>query len=151
MCKKKIAIALVALSAASVGVLAWQNAQVPELGAEQGRLKPLGLRPNDISSQTDIPEKYVEPLKFKSSAEATIQAIKEAAHNYGGEELKEETDNYLYFVFTTPHLHFHDDVEFLLDKKKKIVDVRSASRAGYSDAGLNRRRYEKIAEYYRQE
>ncbi len=39
---------------------------------------------------------------------------------------------------------FVDDVEFLLDDSKKVIHVRSASRLGKSDLGINRKRIETI-------
>jgi uncharacterized protein (DUF1499 family) len=54
------------------------------------------------------------------------------------------TDNYLYAEFTTPIMRFVDDVEFLLDKDAKVIHVRSASRLGESDLGVNRKRIETL-------
>jgi uncharacterized protein (DUF1499 family) len=46
-------------------------------------------------------------------------------------------------------MRYRDDVEFWLDTESQQVHYRSSSRAGYSDMGLNRKRYNKIAELYR--
>jgi uncharacterized protein (DUF1499 family) len=51
---------------------------------------------------------------------------------------------YLHFEFTSLLLRFVDDVEFLFDDDTKTVHFRSASRIGYSDLGVNRRRMEEI-------
>ena len=37
-----------------------------------------------------------------------------------------------------------DDVEFSLDAGAGLINVRSASRVGYSDFGVNRKRVERI-------
>ena len=55
-----------------------------------------------------------------------------------------ETDNYLYTEFTSKLMGFVDDVEFLLDDNSKVIQVRSASRLGESDLGVNRQRIETI-------
>jgi uncharacterized protein (DUF1499 family) len=39
---------------------------------------------------------------------------------------------------------FVDDVEFLIDDSAKLINVRSASRLGQSDLGVNRKRIETI-------
>lgn len=39
---------------------------------------------------------------------------------------------------------FADDVEFFLDEGTSTIHMRSASRVGYSDFGVNRRRVEEI-------
>jgi len=46
--------------------------------------------------------------------------------------------------FRSNVFRFVDDVEFLFDREKKLIHVRSASRVGYSDLGVNRKRVEKI-------
>jgi uncharacterized protein (DUF1499 family) len=55
-----------------------------------------------------------------------------------------ETENYLYAEFTTKLMGFVDDVEFLMDDTAKVIHVRSASRLGKSDLGVNRQRIETI-------
>ena len=54
----------------------------------------------------------------------------------------EVTDRYLHAEFTTPVFRFVDDVEFLL--AADAIHVRSASRLGWSDFGVNRRRVERL-------
>ena len=56
----------------------------------------------------------------------------------------EETDNYLYAEFKSKLMGFVDDVEFYRDTEANVVHVRSASRLGQSDAGVNRKRVEEI-------
>jgi len=43
---------------------------------------------------------------------------------------------------------FVDDVEFYLDETARVVHFRSASRMGYYDFGMNRRRMKEISEQY---
>jgi uncharacterized protein (DUF1499 family) len=61
-----------------------------------------------------------------------------------GAKLVTFTDDYAYFTFTTKLLGFVDDVEFHNRPDDKLIAVRSASRVGKSDLGLNRRRVEEI-------
>jgi uncharacterized protein (DUF1499 family) len=58
--------------------------------------------------------------------------------------LVEEEDAYLRYECTSLLLRFVDDVEFLFDDEAKIIHFRSASRTGYGDFGVNRRRMEDI-------
>ena len=62
-------------------------------------------------------------------------------------EIVWESGNSLYAVFRTP-LGFTDDVQFLADEKAGVIHVRSASRVGYWDLGLNRKRIENIRREY---
>jgi uncharacterized protein (DUF1499 family) len=55
-----------------------------------------------------------------------------------------ESNGYLYAEFTSTIFRFVDDVEFLIDVKAQVIHVRSASRLGTSDLGVNRTRVEKI-------
>jgi uncharacterized protein (DUF1499 family) len=125
-----------------------QNNQVPKLGVENGALAPISKKPNNVSSQAKVDDKKVATLAFKETPEATMTAIKKAVETYGGATVKEESDSYLYVVFTTSLMKYNDDVEFWLDTENKQVHFRSSSRAGYSDMGLNRKRYDDLAELY---
>ena len=53
-----------------------------------------------------------------------------------GGHLHAETRSFLF--------RFIDDVEFMLDADNQVIHVRSASRTGYSDFGVNRRRVERL-------
>lgn len=144
-------IILAVLIALAFAAIYWQNSQVPTLGVSNGQLTPISSKPNNVSTQSDVAEKKVAPLPFKDTPENTKFAIKRAVEAYGGATIKEETDTYLYVVFTTSLMKYHDDAEFWLDTDNKVVHFRSASRAGKSDLGLNRTRYEALTELYQQQ
>jgi uncharacterized protein (DUF1499 family) len=144
----KILLAILMLIAVAFSAIYFQNSRAPELGVVSGKLMELGSRPNSVASQTADEQKRVLPLAMKESAEATHKAIKAAIKQYGGAEIITETSDYIYAVFTTPLMKYHDDVEFYIDSIAQQVHFRSASRAGYSDRGLNRQRYEALAKSY---
>jgi uncharacterized protein (DUF1499 family) len=56
----------------------------------------------------------------------------------------EVTDHYVHAKFTSRFFRFVDDVEFCIDDDLRIIHVRSSSRVGYFDFGVNRRRIERI-------
>lgn len=58
--------------------------------------------------------------------------------------LIEEDDSYLHLEVTSRLLRFVDDVEFVFEEEGKTIHFRSASRVGYGDLGVNRRRMEEI-------
>ena len=145
-----VLLVLLALVALNILTIIMQNNKVPELGHDNGKLKALSKKPNAVSTQADDEERRVRPWPFKADQAATRAAILEAVKAYGGAEVITEQDDYIYVVFTTAKMHFHDDVEFYLDSEAQQVHFRSASRAGYSDMGLNRQRYEKLTELYTQ-
>ncbi len=58
--------------------------------------------------------------------------------------ITEESNGYIHAEFTSVIWRFVDDVEFFFDDAAKVVHVRSASRFGRFDFGVNRRRIETI-------
>jgi uncharacterized protein (DUF1499 family) len=142
-----IVAVLIALAFIAIYV---QNSRAPSLGHNQGSLKPLSGKPNAVSTQAEDVGLRVAPWSFKADQQATMAAIIEAVKGYGGAGIIKQEADYLYVVFTTDLMKFHDDAEFYLDTDTKEVHFRSASRAGYSDQGLNRRRYERLTTLYQQ-
>jgi len=140
-------ICLVILMAA-YSLLYYQNSRIPELGHTDGHLTALPPSPNAVSSQTENPSKQVEPLPFKNNLAETLQALLKAINHYGGVEIVLLQQDYIRVVFITPLMGFRDDAEFYLDREKRLVHFRSASRSGYSDMGLNQERYQQLATYY---
>jgi|SRR5689334_16357120 len=110
------------------------------LGARDGRLAPCKRTPNCVSSQADPADRqhYIAPLAFAGSINELRRAI-EALPRVT--VIRSEAD-YLYAEFRTPLMRYVDDVEFV--KVGSVVHVRSASRLGRSDLGLNRKRVEQI-------
>ena len=149
----KIALIVIgALALAAACLIFVQNNRVPELGVTAGLFKPLSSKPNGVSSQATEPTKKVMPLPYKSDAQTTMAALHKAIDLYtddnGSAEIISQQEHYLYVVFTTPLMHYHDDVEFYLDDLSRVVHFRSASRAGFSDMGLNAKRYQQLAALY---
>jgi len=125
-----------------------QNIKVPQLGHENGVLTALPKTPNAISSQIPNSIALAMPLAFKGNIIESREKLKVAVYNLGYVELMKEEENYLYFVFTSKGLKFKDDVEFYLDETEEVIHVRSSSRAGSSDLGMNYKRYKLITEKY---
>lgn len=133
----------------AVGTLVVKN-QKPqiELGVDHNKLREIPNTPNAVSTETIQADKLINALPFKQTLGASKAAMKAALAAYGGIEIKAETGNYIYAVATTATLKFHDDIEIYFDEDNNRIQYRSASRAGYSDGGLNRERYDRIAAAY---
>jgi uncharacterized protein (DUF1499 family) len=126
-----------------------KNNSMPEnLGINNGKLAKLSNKPNAVSSQTEEKDKRVEALKFKGNLENSKNEIYKAIETYGNVKTVKNDENYLYVIFTTGKMKYHDDVEFYFDEGEKLIHFRSSSRVGYSDLGLNRERYNKLKEFY---
>lgn len=118
------------------------------LGAQGGHLQPCPERPNCVSSQSPDPEHFVEPIVFEGSARQAMQALKQAIDDSPRAEVIRADDNYLYAEFTSKLMGFVDDVEFYFDNRTKLIEVRSASRLGESDLGVNRKRVEALRQRF---
>ena len=109
------------------------------LGVKDGKLAACPGSPNCVNSQSDDAQSKIDPLPAVSIAE-----IKKVVESMERTTVIEATDNYLYAEFKSKLMGYVDDVEFYLDSEANVVHVRSASRLGKSDLGVNRKRVEEI-------
>ena len=114
------------------------------LGPSEGRLSPCGKSPNCVSSQTADPQHAVAPLEFTGDPARAFEQLESIVARLPRTQIVAQTGDYLHAECTTRVFRFVDDLEFLLDGPAGLIHVRSASRAGYSDLGVNRRRVETI-------
>jgi len=108
-----------------------------------GKLRPCPGTPNCVCSESDRPGERVEPLVFGTSPEVAWEALKKVVEELGG-QLREISGDYIWSTFLIPLFGFTDDVEFRLDAAAKVIHIRSSSRQGYSDLGVNRARVEQL-------
>jgi len=114
------------------------------VGMQNSRLKPCPDSPNCVSSLETSPSHSVKPLIYKGAkadARKKLLSILQAAKRV---KIIVSDENYIHAEFTSLIFRFVDDVEFYLDEKEPVIHVRSASRVGYSDLGVNRKRVEEI-------
>jgi uncharacterized protein (DUF1499 family) len=91
----------------------------------------------------------VAVLELVIPAEAAWRMISETVKTLPRTEIKEAGDRYLRAECTSLVFRFVDDLELELRPGDEIIAVRSASRKGYSDFGVNRRRVEDLRESLR--
>jgi len=115
----------------------------PRVGLVDGRLSPCPSTPNCVSSETGPGPAFVAPFEFRGTAESAWHNVKRAVQEAGG-TIQKEQPGYLWASFTTRWLHFVDDVEFRLDRDHHVIHMRSASRIGRSDFGVNKKRVERL-------
>ena len=116
----------------------------PDLGVRDGKLLPCPASPNCVSSQSGDEGHAVDPLRYTSSGAAAMARLKDIISRMKRAKIVTESPGYLHVEFTSFLFRFVDDVEFYADDAAKIIHVRSASRLGYSDLGVNRRRVESL-------
>ena len=125
-------------------VFSWKRPD--NLGVKDGRLAPPKRTPNCVSSQADPgdAEHYIAPIAFKGDTAAAMAAVRKAVEGMTGSTIIRADGGYLYAEYRTKLMRFVDDVEFLHDPKAGVIHVRSASRLGRRDFGVNRARVEAL-------
>ncbi|MBN3944447.1 MAG: DUF1499 domain-containing protein [Nostoc sp.] len=114
------------------------------LGISNGKLASCPNSPNCVSSQSTDASHQIAPLTFTSTSEEAITNLKQIIESLPRTKIITESQDYLYAEFKSALLGFVDDVEFYLDRNANVIHVRSASRLGQSDLGVNRQRIETI-------
>lgn len=112
------------------------------LGVDRGRLAPCPSSPNCVSSQADSGDQQIAPLALQGNPSQTRARLIDILSDEPRVRLVAQDAHYLRAEFSSQVLRFIDDVEFLIGEER--VDVRSASRLGYSDFGVNRKRIERL-------
>jgi len=120
------------------------------IGVRESKLTPCPDSPNCVSSQGSDNACTVAPLTYDSEAGKVIADLKVVVGSMKGVTIVSESAAYLHVEFQSDFFRFIDDVEFVVDDAAKVVHVRSASRVGYYDLGVNRRRVEKIRQAWNQ-
>ncbi len=108
------------------------------------QLAPCPDKPNCVSTEAQNERHAIGPLRYHKTRAEAKEALKQLVHVLPRATLIEEDETYLHYEFTSFLFRFVDDVEFLFDEGTKTIHFRSASRTGYGDFGVNRKRMEHI-------
>jgi uncharacterized protein (DUF1499 family) len=147
-----ISVLLLVLATVAAGQAGLLRGKMPaDLGVHEGRLKGLSATPNSVSSQAGLYPDHAQrsyaliaPLALRGDGPATLARLKAVLQGIDGCRLITEQPDYLYAQCSTRWLKFTDDVEFWFDPAAQVVQVRSASRLGRKDMGVNRARVESV-------
>ncbi len=144
-----VALLILALGVGQLGLL---RGKAPTyLGLKDGKLAAPSRNPNSVSSQATLwpnhPQSrnaHIAPLPLVGDGTATMARIQAIVLALPGTAVVKAEEGYLYATFSSRLMKFSDDVEFWLDAPHGVVQVRSASRLGRNDLGVNRARIEAI-------
>ncbi|UZQ54242.1 DUF1499 domain-containing protein [Trichothermofontia sichuanensis B231] len=131
-------------------ILSFPGTPPTNLGVKAGKLAPCPRSPNCVSSQSQDPSHHIEPLTYTGDGKMAFSQLQQLVAQQQRTRIVDATDTYLYAEFATPIIGFVDDVEFWLDEANGLIQVRSASRLGQSDLGVNRKRIETIRQQWQQ-
>jgi uncharacterized protein (DUF1499 family) len=112
-------------------------------GSPSDRLAPCPSSPNCVSTQAKGGYHAIPPIPYSGSREVVLDYLKAVLQKMKRSRIITVTPDYLHAEFRT-FLGFVDDVEFYIDEEQHLIHMRSASRVGYWDLGVNRRRLEAI-------
>ncbi len=115
------------------------------IGLENNKFSPCPNSPNCVSSFDTDEIHSIMPIFYMNSSEKAKAKLKDILKSETRCEIVTETDNYIHSVFTSFLFRFKDDVEFFFPNDTNIIHVKSASRVGYGDLGVNRKRIDEIS------
>jgi uncharacterized protein (DUF1499 family) len=132
------------LSGHSMGL--FSGSRPKDLGFTDGQFKACSWKPNCVSSTADKADAthYIAPLKFSEDVGADWRKVREHIANIRNAKVVLERPGYIHVEFKSEAMGFVDDVEIAIDHKHAVIQVRSASRLGIRDFGVNRKRIEAI-------
>lgn len=110
-----------------------------------GKLAACPNSPNCVVSRPDADSEHaIAPITYSGDKAAAMEKLRSIVAGEPRTNIIEQSDDYLYAEFESRLMGFVDDVEFYLDPNESVIQVRSASRLGQSDLGVNRKRIESI-------
>ena len=112
-------------------------------GAADADLPSCPPSPNCVSSLDPDPARRVGPIPFRGTAAEAREDLEKVLRSLPRATIRSSSGIVVQAEFRT-RLGFVDDVEFRIDEAAGVIHVRSASRKGYWDFGVNRRRVEAI-------
>lgn len=127
-----------------VPLLSCAGRRPSNLGVADGKLAPCPSTPNCVCSDAGDEAHAIAPLELAGSSAEAWQRAREAVSGLPRTRIASDRDGYLHAECRSALFGFVDDLELHLRREEGIIAVRSASRVGYSDLGVNRRRVEKL-------
>jgi uncharacterized protein (DUF1499 family) len=118
------------------------------IGVKDGHLMPCPGSPNCVSSYETDQSHYTEPLTYTGSRENARNVVLSILDALPDANVVQSQNDYIHAEFRSKIFRFVDDVEFQFVESSPIIQVRSASRVGYSDLGVNRKRMDKIRKLF---
>ena len=131
-------------AASLAALLACGGTRPVALGIQHDRLAPCPTSPNCVSSDALDPGHRVRPFELRVPPEQGWRAARDAVAALPRTRIVAVDDTYLHAESTSAIFGFVDDLELHLRPERKLIAVRSGSRSGYSDLGVNRRRVEAL-------
>lgn len=137
-----LCLLLIALLVGGLFALSLSARRPPSLGVRNGRLSGCPETPNCVSTQASGQTHWIAPVTFEGSPEDAMDQIVEILKTMPNTRIVTENERYVHAECRSSFFQFVDDVEFLVEPESARIHFRSASRVGYHDMGVNRKRME---------
>lgn len=112
--------------------------------SKEALFAPCADSPNCVSSDSKDPRHAIPPLQLTPQGRERWPQIQAVVLALPRTRLVSQGPNYLRVECRSAVLRFVDDLELEMRPEEGVVAVRSASRLGYFDFGVNRRRVERL-------
>ena len=132
------------VAVAGVAFMSRASTRRTDLGNRDGTLAVCPDSPNCVSSFATESMHFIPPITFDGQPKAALQTVVDIVSGMDGVRIVAKDDDYVHCEFSTPIFGFVDDLELVLDCDESVIHVRSASRVGHSDFGVNRKRVYEI-------
>ena len=129
---------------ATLPLLSCTDKNPANLGITDSELTPCPSSPNCVSSDDPDNAHKIPPFQFDGPPTEVWKVVRELVSELPRTRIVNETSDYLHAECRSALFGFVDDLELHLRPTEKIIAIRSASRLGYSDLGVNRRRVEAL-------
>jgi uncharacterized protein (DUF1499 family) len=127
-----------------VTIVSYTTMGKTNMDRNHSKLLPCAEKPNCVSSQSENISSYVDPVRYRVSDQKLGRYLKKLIDAMPRTTIVEKDSRYLHVEFRSAVFGFVDDVEFIFGNPPGVLHIRSASRVGYWDFGVNRRRVERI-------
>jgi len=141
---RKALVGAIALAALIVAFGFYRSMQPPpDLWSASGAFPACPARPSCVSSAATDDVHKIAPLTYTGTMQAARDRLERVVRATPGATILTAAPEYLHVLFVTAGMRFRDDVELLV-QPEGLIQVRSLSRLGYGDRGVNRARVEAL-------
>ena len=124
---------------------------LPTASTSMATLPACPQSPNCVSSQASDTDHYIQAFAITVEPERAWQTLINILKQQKRTKITQQTQDWLHAEATSLIFRFVDDLQFFWSTDRQTIHVYSASRTGYSDLGVNRKRIEKLRQLLREE
>jgi len=128
----------------TAAMLGCAGSQTVDTMKTQDRFAPCPDTPNCVSSEAQDPRHAVAPMQLAGNSDTEWSEVQAVVRGLPRCRIATATENYVHATLKSRLFGFIDDLELKLDPQTKMINIRSASRSGSYDLGVNRRRVENL-------